>query len=404
MSKLENPKKFIGNELNYLKKVLNAESWSSNSGSWTGTLEKEFANKFNAKYAIAFNSGTSTMHAALLAAGIKAGDEVISPALTVIMNTSTTIHANAIPVYADVNPDTFTIDPVDIKRKITPKTKAIMVVSLYGLPCDMDPIMDIARKYNLFVLEDNAECILSTYKGKLTGTIGHMASYSFEDKKHISCGEGGMLITNNENYALAARKVGNHGFKNLTAEEGRVKLDLNTFQNPDFKRHDEIGWNYRLPEFNSAIALAQLERFDELIELRIKSAEIFIDVMRDCDFLIPQMVPEYCTHSYWALPVKYLGDLRIGLSWTDFREKYISMGGDGIYGTWSVPYLEPVMANRKFVKMNPDIYNDLNYEKGQCPVAENIQKQIMVFKTNYRSLELAEKKANILKTLIKTIS
>jgi len=401
---VKNPDKYLGNELKYIKRVLNSESWSSTSGSWTGTLEKEFARKYNTKYAVAFNSGTSTMHAALLAAGVRPGDEVISPALTVIMNTTSTIHANAIPVYADVNPDTFTIDPVDIKRKITPKTKAIMVVSLYGLPCDMDPIMDIAREYNLFVLEDNAECCLSTYKGKLTGTIGHMASYSFEESKHISCGEGGMLITNDEDYALAVRKTGNHGFKNLTAEEGRVKLDLEVFQNPYFKRHDCVGWNYRLPELNSAIALAQLERLDELIEFRAKSAELFIDVMKDCDFLVPQMVPEYCTHSYWALSVKYTGDQSIGLSWAEFRAKYISMGGDGIYGTWSVPYLEPVMANREYVKMNPSVYNDIHYEEGLCPVAESIQGQLMVFKTNYRSIALAEKKADILRKLIKTVS
>ena len=113
---------------------------------------------------------------------------------------------------------------------------------------------------------------------------------------------------------------------------------------------------------------------------------------------------EYCTHSYWALAVKYLGDQKIGLSWADFRSKYISMGGDGIYGTWSVPYLEPVVANRKYVKMNPDIYSSTQYPKGQCPVAEKIQKQLMVFKTNYRSLELAEKKAKILRDLIQMVS
>ncbi|MEK0338201.1 MAG: DegT/DnrJ/EryC1/StrS family aminotransferase, partial [Nitrosopumilus sp.] len=285
---MKNPSKFLGNELKYFKKVLNSESWSSTSGSWTGKLEKEFAKKFGSKYAVAFNSGTSTMHAALIALGVKPGDEVISPGLSVIMNTSSTIHANAIPVYADIKEDTFTIDPEDIERKITPKTKTIMAVSLYGLPCEMDEIMDISKRYGIPVIEDNAECFLGIYNGKMTGTIGHMASYSFEDSKHISCGEGGMLITNNKNYAQIARKVGNHGFKNLTAEEGRVKLNTEVFQNPRFKRHDEIGWNYRLPEFNSAIALAQLERIDELIELRVKSAEIFINVMRECNYLIPQ--------------------------------------------------------------------------------------------------------------------
>jgi len=341
------------------------------------------------------------MHAALLALGIRPGDEVISPALTVIMNTSATIHANAIPIYADINPDTFTIDPADIERKITSKTKVIMVVHLYGLPCDMSPIMDIARKYNLFVIEDSAECFLSTYKDKMAGTFGDMASYSFEDSKHISCGEGGMLITNNSDYALATRKIGNHGFKNQIADEGRVKLNLDVFQNPNFKRHDEIGWNYRLSEFSSAIALAQLERLNELVELRIKSAEIFIDVMKECEYLIPQKTPKSFTNSYWALGVKYEGEKQINISWENFRKAYIEMGGDGFYSAWSIPYLEPVILDRNFLKINPSVYKNIFYKKGICPIAEQVQNKMMVFKTNYRSLEIAEKNAEVLKELIK---
>ena len=120
---MKNPNKYLGNEVKYIKKVLNSEKWSSTEGSWTGRLEKEFAKKFEAKHGIAFNSGTSTMHAALEALGVSPGDEVISPALTVIMNTSTTIHSHAIPVYADILPDTFTIDPEDIERKITTKIR-----------------------------------------------------------------------------------------------------------------------------------------------------------------------------------------------------------------------------------------------------------------------------------------
>jgi len=397
---MKNPSKFLGNELEYLKKVLHSDSWSATGGSWTEKLELEFAEKFESEYAIAFNSGTSTMHAALLAFGIEPGDEVISPALTVIMNTSSTIHANAVPVYADINPKTFSIDPSDIERKITPKTKAINVVSIYGLPCDMDRIMSLAKKHNLFVLEDNAECFLSRYKNKMAGTFGDMASYSFEDSKHLSCGEGGMLITDNENLALKARKVGNHGFKNLQSTSGRIKQDLNVFQNPMYKRHDTIGWNYRLPEFNSAIALAQLERLDQLVDYRVKTAEIFIDIMKECDFLIPQKTPKCCTNSYWALGVRYEGEKSIGLSWEDFRLEYIKAGGDGFYGAWSVPYLEPVMQDRNFVKLNPEIYNNIEFDKGICPNAEEIQKKLMVFKTNYRSLELAEQKADALKKII----
>lgn len=401
--KLKNPIKYLGNEMKYLKKVLQTENWSATSGSWNQALEREFARKFGAKYAIAVNSGTSTLHAALEAAGVRPGDEVISPALTVIMNTTATIHANAVPVYADIDPRTFTIDPKDIAKKITARTKAIISVAIYGLPCDMDQIMKIARDNDLVVIEDNAQCFLSKYKGRTTGTIGHMASYSFENTKHISCGEGGMIITDNEKYAEMVRKISGHGFKNLRAEEGRIRLNQDVFQSPNYKRHDEIGWNYRLPEFNAAIALAQLERIDELIELRIKSADLFIEVMSECDYLIPQKVPQGYMNSYYTLGVIYEGKDAVGVSWENFRKAYIEAGGDGIYGAWSVPYLEPVIAERKFVKRCPWVYDNVRYWNGLCPVAEAIQPKIMQFKTNYRDLALAKRKAKALAGVIKKL-
>ena len=396
-----NPSKYLGNELNYLAKVLEGESWSASGGSWTNTLEKEFAKRFGAKYGVAFNSGTSTLHAALEAVGVGPGDEVISPALTVIMNTTATIHANAVPVYADVDPETFTVDPVDVAKRITPKTKAIIPVSLYGLPPDMGPIMELAKEHNLAVIEDNAQCVLSTYGGQLVGTIGDMASYSFENTKHISCGEGGMVITDNETYAEAIRKIGGHGFKNLRAEEGRVRLNQDVFQNPHYKRHDRLGWNYRLSEFNSAVALAQLERVEVLVDLRVRSAAIFMDVMSGCNYFIPQKTPGGSTNSYYALGVIYEGNESIGVSWETFRKAYVEEGGDGIYGAWSVPYLEPMVAQRQFVKRCPWLYDNVHYQEGLCPVAEMIQPKLMQFKTNYRDLDLAKMKASVLERVIK---
>lgn len=400
MSDVKNPSKYLGNEIEYIKKVLEGESWSSTAGSWTIGLEQAFAKKIGTKYAVAFNSGTSTLHAALEAAGVGPGDEVISPAITVIMDTTATIHANAVPVYVDVHPGTFTMDPVDLERKITPKTKAIITVAIYGLAPDMDPIMKTARKFKIPVIEDNAQAVLSYYKGRLLGTIGDMASFSFENTKHISCGEGGMIVTDNEGYAEMVRKIGGHGFKNLRAEEGRIRLNQDVFQNPHYKRHDVLGWNYRLSEFNSAIAFAQLERIDELVRMRVESANLFMDVMKTCDYLIPQEVPDGYVNSYYTLGVVYEGKESIGVSWEDFRKAYLEEGGDGIYGAWSVPYLEPVIAQRQFVNRCPWVYENVYFEKGLCPVAEKVQTKIMQFKTNYRDLELAKLKAG---ALLKTI-
>lgn len=401
MSKeIKNPSKYLGNELEYLEKVLEGESWSATGGSWTIGLEQAFSKRIGTKYGVAFNSGTSTLHAALEAVGVGAGDEVISPALTVIMDSTATIHANAIPVYCDVDEETFNLDANKLEALITPKTKAIIAVALYGLSPDYDRIIEIARKHNIAVIEDNAQAVLSTYKGRVLGTIGDIASFSFENTKHISCGEGGMILTDNEEYAERCRKLGGHGFKNLRAEDGRVRLNADMFQNPAYKRHDSLGWNYRMPEFTAAVAYAQLERVDELVQLRKDSAKIFIDAIGDCDFLIPQKTPELCENTYYSLGVRYLGEEILGVSWTDFRKKYVEMGGDGYYGAWSVPYLEPVISERVFAERLPYIYENVEYHEGLCPVAEKIQKQIMQIKTNYRDLELAKQKADILSKLI----
>ena len=397
---MKNPGKYLNNELEYVKKVLSSESWSSTSGTWCQLLEKEFSQKFNSEYAVAMNSGTSTLHAALEAVGVTAGDEVISPALTVIMDTTATIHANAIPVYADIDPLTFNIDPSDIERKITDKTKAIIAVSLYGLPCDMDGIMKIARAHNIPVIEDNAQCFLSTYKGKLAGTLGDISSWSFENSKHMSCGEGGIITTNNEAYAQMARKIAGHGYKNLGAVDGQIKLNQSVYQDPNYKRHDEIGWNYRMPEFNAAIALAQLEDLDKKVAQRKVVAEMFIDEMSSCKYMTPQYTPPGYENSYFTLGFTYDGETMRGVTWQQFREKYVSLGGDGFYGAWSVPYLEPVMQQRKFVKRYPQIYGDIFYTNGLCPVAESIQPKIMQFKTNYRDIDLAFEKIKALRATV----
>ena len=401
MNKNTNPSKYLGNEMKYLKSVLNSESWSATSGSWCQLFEKEFAKLIGTKYAVAMNSGTATLHAALEAVGVGPGDEVITPALTVFMDTSAIIHANAVPVYADINPETFNITANEIRKKITPKTKAIIVVGIYGLSPDMDPIMEIANEHNLFVIEDNAQCLLNKYKTRQAGTIGHIASYSFENTKHLSCGEGGAIVTNDENLAEMCRKIGGHGFKNLRAEDGRIRLNSEIFQNPDYKRHSDIGWNYRLSEFGAAIAFSQLENAEELHQLRIDSANIFLDVIKEADFLVPQKTPKNCTNSYYTLGVLYKGDYSIGVSWAEFRKAYVDSGGDGVYGAWSIPYLEPVMLERRYVKRCPEVYDNIYYNQGICPVAEKIQKQLMLFKTNYRDLELAKEKAEILRKVIR---
>ena len=373
--------KFFGNELKYIKQVLDSENKSNTTGSWNHQLEHTFTKKFHTKYAITHNSGTSALHIGLLAMGVGKGDEVISPALTVMMDTFATLYTGSIPVYADIDPNTFNIDPEDIIKKITPHTKAIIAVHLYGLPCDINYIMEIASEHNIPVIEDSAQCYLSSCNKRLAGSIADLSIFSFENSKHISVGEGGITLTNNKSLAEKVRKYAGIGFKNLTASSGQIKLNEDIFQNPNYKRHDTLGYNYRLPELNAAVAVAQMENIDQIVNKRIHIAKLFEDAISGCSWLIPQKVPTNYTSSYWTYAVKYEGT-----SWSNFRKTFKQLGGDGFYAAWSIPYHEPVMKNHQWFY--------------RCPIAESLQPKIMQFKTNYRDIKLAEKQALILKETI----
>ena len=220
---------------------------SNDEYSLTQKFEEEFCEKFGVKYAVAINSATSGLHAALAAAGVGDGDEVIQPSVTVVMDSYATLYLGATPVYVDINPDTWNIDAEQIEKSITEKTKAIIVVSLYGLPVDIDPIMDIARKHNITVIDDSAETVLSKYKDGYSGTCADIGVFSFEKTKHITSGsEGGMVVTNSETLAERIRKFGGIGYKNLTATAGRTSLASSVFQNPNYERFDSIGYNLSL--------------------------------------------------------------------------------------------------------------------------------------------------------------
>ena len=235
-------------ERSYINEVLDGEFRKSAEGRMTERLETKFAGIFGVKYAISHVNGTVTMHSALAAAGVGPGDEVIVPALTMASTAFSALYANAKPVFADVSPDTFTIDPEDARKKITPRTRAIIPVSLYGLSPDMDPILELADRYNLTVIEDNAECVLGYYKNRIVGSMGDMASFSFQSSKHLTSGEGGILITDDEELALRARRFGNLGFAPTHAKAGGARMPREKIQDPKFERHLSLGWNYRLSE------------------------------------------------------------------------------------------------------------------------------------------------------------
>jgi len=388
--------KYNGKEMEYVLQALDSDNSDNKKKPWTNRFEEEFCRVMNVKYAIAVNSGTSGLHAAVISAGVAPGDEVINPGLTVIMDAYAIIHAGGIPVFADVDPQTHTIDPESVKEKITPKTKAIITVSLQGLPVDIDPIMELAEDHDLIVIEDSAQTVLGMYKNRIAGTLGHLGVFSFENKKHMTCGsEGGMIVSNDENLARKARKFAGIGYKHMTATAGRTSLALSEVQDPSYERFDTLGLNYRMTEVSAAVGLAQFERIRFLVDRRQSVAKMFDDAVKDCSWLIPQKIPENYTHSHYTYTVKYLGEEKIGVTWKDFYNKYIEMGGDGFYGACKVPYLEPYFKNNTILGNK--------YEKGLCPVAEDLQPKIMQFKTNYRNMDNAKNKADILKKLIQSL-
>ena len=388
--------KFNGNEAEYVLRALDTEDPESKAFPWVQRFEEEFAAKVGAKYAIAVNSGTSGLHAALFAAGVSAGNEVIQPSITVVMDAYVTIHLGAVPVFVDIDPSTWNIDVQKIEEKITKATKAIIVVSLYGLPVDIDPIMAIAKKHNLIVIDDSAETLMSRYKGNVAGTHAHIGVYSFEKSKHITSGsEGGMIVTSDEKLAVRARKFAGIGYKGLTAAAGRTSLASSVYQDPDYERFDTIGLNYRMNAVTAAVGLGQFERVDSLVERRKAVGRMFLDAVSGCEWIKTQQVPTHSDHGYFTFGLLYRGAEKKGLSWKEFYNKYKELGGDGFYACWKNPYLEPSLRGKKV--------GDQIFEKGLCPIAEDYQTKIMAFKTNYRDLGEARHKTNLLSALIDEI-
>lgn len=376
----------------YITKVLDGHFSSSVTYEMVTNLEKRFAEKFGVKHAIAMVNGTATLHMALEAAGIRPGDEVICPPLTMSSTSIAILHANAIPVFADVDKDTFLITAENIEKVITSKTKAIITVSLYGLSPQMDEIMNIAQKYQLTVIEDNAECYGAYQNNQLVGTFGHMASYSFQSSKHLTAGEGGIVITDSDELADRLRRYSGLGYAGISGQKGRITKD--DIQSPDYERHVILGWNYRMSDLCAAVALGQVERMHELVEIRCKSAAYYQNQVNECQWLYPQLIKEGNTHSYWTYVVR-LDTEKVG--WYEFRNKYMELGGDGIYAAWKLSYQEPLFQNKSFLNREKlGIYDLYDYNSIQCLNAEFLQPKLLQFKTNYYDLKKAKRQAEIL--------
>lgn len=401
---MAHPGRISAKAMEYLKEVVEYGFGNSSGPGMTSRFEKAFAARIGMLFGIAHCNGTATMHSCLAAAGVKPGDEVIVPPLTAAATAFCVLHQGAIPVFADIDERTFNIDPQSIEQRITPLTKAIIPVHLYGLMADMDPIMELAKKHHLTVIEDSAECFLSTYKGKLAGTIGHAASFSLQASKHITCGDGGIVVTNDDHYATMIRRFSVFGYHTLSSKSGGV-MPKKERGDPTSIRHDFLGWNYRMSDLQGAVALEQTERLDELVDKRKKIGAMLLEAVKGCSWIVPQYVPPGYEHSYWTFVCRFEAE-EAGCSWKEFRQKFYDNGGDFIYGAWRLSYNEPIFQNRDFLggsfPIDSSIYKGdyRQYKPGLCPVAERLQPKLMQFKTNYMDLNEARKQAEALRKTI----
>lgn len=246
-----------GKELQYVIECLET-NWISSQGSFVGRFEQEFAAFVDSPEAVSVNSGTAALHLAMLCLGVGKGDEVIVPDLTFAASAAAVLHAGATPVFADVCEDSWCIDPKEVEKVITPRTKAIMPVHLYGQPADMNAILSLARKHDLLVIEDAAEALGAYIGNRHVGVMGDAGAFSFFGNKLITTGEGGMITFKNPEAAGRARIIRSHG------------------QSPEKRYwHDEVGYNYRMTNIQAAIGVAQMERIDEIIAKKLHVASIY---------------------------------------------------------------------------------------------------------------------------------
>jgi len=270
-----------GNALKYVTNCVKT-NWISSIGKYVTRFEEEFSKFCNASYGIATANGTVALHLALRVLGIGKGDEVIVPTLTFVATANAVSYLGARPVFVDSEPNTWNIDPEKIEEKITKKTKAIIPVHLYGHPCNMDSILDIAKRYNLSVIEDASEAHGALYKGKKVGNLGDEGVFSFYGNKIITTGEGGMIVTNNEDWAKKAHFLRNQGM----SKEKRYY-------------HPEIGYNYRMTNLQAAIGVAQLEKIEEILVRKRKNALLYNSLLKGMEGITLPPEEGWAKNVYW---------------------------------------------------------------------------------------------------------
>jgi dTDP-4-amino-4,6-dideoxygalactose transaminase len=339
-----------------------------NGGEWVKALEAEYGQRFGVKHAISVNSATSGIHASVLAALVGFGDEVIVPPFTMSATATMIAAANATPVFADIDPDSYCLDVNDVKRKLSPRTKAILAVNLFGGPAALDELRSIADEHALHLIEDNAQAPGAKRKGRYAGTVGHMGIFSLNFHKTIHCGEGGVVVTDDDDLADRLRLVRNHG-EVVQSQRPSVPAELMGL----------LGFNYRLTELQAAVALAQVRRLDELTEPRIAIADRITSGLRGMPGIYPPAVGLGDKHVYYVYPIRIEPET-LGLSRNQVNHAMDAEGLPMPAGYTKPIYLYPMYRSAVGQKRegfgaglwHPQPGSPATYERGACPVTERM--------------------------------
>lgn len=342
-------------------------------GTCVRQLEQDFQAYFKVQHAVSFNSATTALQAAVAAAGIGPGDEVITSPFTMPATATAILLNNAIPVFADIDPHTYCLSARTIESRLTSKTKAILVVNIFGSSADYGPILDLAKKRNLVVIEDNAQSPGATYQGKFSGTLGDIGVFSFNVHKVIQSGEGGMLVTNDRRFAYRAQLVRNHG---------EAVMDDVWNSEPE-ARELLAGSNYRFSELHAAIVIEQFKKLEAFNAARAVLADYFTEKLSAFSWLAPVSVLPGERHVYYLYPVKYFAE-RLGISRKTFAQAMKAEGFLIQEGYQKPLYLLPIYQQRRmfersqFPFISSEYPTDASYEKGLCPVAERLYESELI--------------------------
>lgn len=333
---------------------------SRNGGTMVHALEAEFAQALGVRHAVACSSGTASVHLTLAALDLEPGDEVIVPPITDIGSILPILWQNAVPVFADVNPLTLVLDPAEVERQITPRTRAVIAVHLAGLPCPMDELDGICRKHGVVLIEDCSQAYWATYRGRLVGTIAEIACFSLQQSKHMSCGEGGLMVTSRDDYAERSLLFSDKAWPRGSGSLGSQRFLF-------------LSQNYRMSELSGAVARAQLKKVEGNVDRRRKRAAQLSEMIGGMDEVSAPYVPEDVNPSYWLYMLRV--EKASGADAREFGEALIAEG----VPAWPRYIVDPLYRSPIFAQAKTygasgypfSAFGHQSFERGLCPQAES---------------------------------